>query len=540
MNLEVTMVQRNLDQRRGWLARISGRSVRAATTIAGVCVAGSMPLFASDWYVDAVNGNDANAGTTPATAWRTITHAHATAPIGGVETIHIAPGTYDTALGEVFPIVVHGVQSTRQFIGDAGSASTIVDVGGGNSAFRFLSDGQWIAPSSLLQGLTVKNGQTGVGLGLVSRAFTMTVRDLDISACTSGLAITAGSSNYALNVTVEHVRVHDCNDGISMSNSWPTVASVTVLESRSDHNATTGISIGRSTNATLRRVRADHNGAQGVVTDDGGFANITCTFEDSAFTQNGTQGLDFTRGLPWFGTIATVARCTVAGNLGIGVSAGGSYNSASLVACVLYGNADDVLPNASTTAAYCDIGDGDFAGSNGNFAADPLFYAPASDDYRLKWASPCIDTGDPTTPAGTLDLAGYARPIDGNLDTVELADIGALEFAPLQIVSTGKLGTTLKFELWGPQGNATTVYFTRKPLVAPQATPFGELELNSTLMTPYKFTTVGSGPPKTISRPIPLNPALLGKTYSFQALTTSAAAPQGKAYTNAVQITFVQ
>ena len=31
--------------------------------------------FASDWYVDAVNGSNANDGTSPATAWRTISYA---------------------------------------------------------------------------------------------------------------------------------------------------------------------------------------------------------------------------------------------------------------------------------------------------------------------------------------------------------------------------------------------------------------------------------------------------------------------------------
>ena len=40
------------------------------------------------------------------------------------------------------------------------------------------------------------------------------------------------------------------------------------------------------------------------------------------------------------------------------------------------------------------------------------------------------------------------------------------------------------------------------------------------------------GPPFVLRRTMPSNPALVGTTFSFQALTDSAVAPQGAAYTN--------
>ncbi|MCC7169538.1 MAG: hypothetical protein IT459_03740, partial [Planctomycetes bacterium] len=215
----------------------------------------------------------------------------------------------------------------------------------------------------------------------------------------------------------------------------------------------------------------------------------------------------------------------------------------SLADSIVVGNLDDVYENPAKPAfdvvRYCDIGDGDFAGTNGNFAADPLFVDPSNLDYRLRWASPCIETGDPAGVAGDLDLAGNARPIDGDLDAQERFDLGAFEFAPLFLKSTGELGSPLALELWGPQANATTVYFARKPLVAPQLTPFGELDLDAAFMNVFRVTTVGSGPPKTIKRTIPNDPAFAGLVFSFQALTDCAAAPQGKAYTNAVELTLV-
>ena len=44
---------------------------------------------------------------------------------------------------------------------------------------------------------------------------------------------------------------------------------------------------------------------------------------------------------------------------------------------------------------YSLIGDGQFAGSNGNITGDPLFVDAANGDYHLQTASPGIDTGDP-------------------------------------------------------------------------------------------------------------------------------------------------
>ena len=64
----------------------------------------SSPAIANDWYVDAVNGNDGNGGTSPTDAWRTVTHALGEIPSTGPDTIHLLPGLYEPALGEVFPL----------------------------------------------------------------------------------------------------------------------------------------------------------------------------------------------------------------------------------------------------------------------------------------------------------------------------------------------------------------------------------------------------------------------------------------------------
>src|SRR5262249_22238550 len=113
------------------------------------------------------------------------------------------------------------------------------------------------------------------------------------------------------------------------------------------------------------------------------------------------------------------------------------------------------------------------------------------------------------------------------------------EFRPLEHVGTGKLGATFELDSWGPQGNASIVYWTRSGPVAPIATPFGEFDLDVTLARVFSTTVAGASTPTQIIRHVPNNPLLAGQTYAFQSLVDSPASPIGKAYTNAVAVTFV-
>lgn len=81
-----------------------------------------LSLPTTDFYVDATNGNDANSGSGPGCALKTITAA-LTASAGTAfdnATIHLAAGTYSS--GETFPLVVnHG----RSLVGAGAGATTI-------------------------------------------------------------------------------------------------------------------------------------------------------------------------------------------------------------------------------------------------------------------------------------------------------------------------------------------------------------------------------------------------------------------------------
>jgi hypothetical protein len=530
-----------------------------------ICAALAASSLAGDWYVDAIHGDDANSGASPSRAWRTITHALAATPAppaGETQIVHVAAGTYDASIGEVFPLVL---RDAFRIVGDDGRDATFVDAGGTGTVFQGWHDKyqpHYTGPLTLIQGITVQNAARGIDLQSAFGATYLTVRDVRIAAMSD---VGLRSSSFCqiacglVEATLERVEILACDVGVDFRDEIVSTIydpPMSMTECVVGQCATAGIreyDRGGGAILTVARTKFDANAGDGAVVhqDDSlmGGNTTRASFVDCSFTRNGAKGLRVTLpGAPYHPSTVAVdlARCTVADNAGVGIEAWQPDATpvsmqVSLDSTIVHGNVDDVHENAInpsfTMVAFCDVGDGDFAGSNGNFSADPMFVDAASGDYRLKWSSPCAESGDPASIAGAKDLAGNARPIDGDLDTLEKFDVGAYEFAPLFLASTGELGSTLKLELWGPQGNATTVYFARAALVAPQTTPFGELDLDPSKMSVFRATFVGSGPPKTIVRPIPNDLALVGLTFSFQALTDCAAAPQAKAYTNGVQLT---
>jgi hypothetical protein len=116
-----------------------------------ILVVALSPLAAaSDWYVDANAGNNANSGTAPSQAWRTISFAVSQVPTSGIQRIFVAAGTYDSALGESWPVMM---RDKLQIIG-VGPASTTL-VGGNPGLIRFVADSMpRSAPARASRGFT--------------------------------------------------------------------------------------------------------------------------------------------------------------------------------------------------------------------------------------------------------------------------------------------------------------------------------------------------------------------------------------------------
>jgi hypothetical protein len=329
------------------------------------------------------------------------------------------------------------------------------------------------------------------------------------------------------------------------------------------HNAQQGILLqdDEALGATLTGTRLNvvGNGFDGIrieQTHDGFYSGgvTSTTLSDSIVAQNGVDGIKVTYNGTWqypagnSYITTSIQRCTIADNVGTGFDThiqvmDPTHASATLTGTILYGNGTDVMDHPTQPAianpSFNDVGQGNFAGTNGNISVDPKFIEPQTGDYRLAFTSPCVDAGDPSLPRGTFDVVGHARPIDGNLDTIEIADIGAFEFQPLELYSSGQIGTRLRLAFWGQAGQTATIFFSRLAPVAPMSTPFGELDLDpastGTLFGPVPVDPIT---PTVHARRIPSDVSLIGRTFSFQALTGSTLAPQSAAYTNVVSLTF--
>jgi len=107
-----------------------------------------------------------------------------------------------------------------------------------------------------------------------------------------------------------------------------------------------------------------------------------------------------------------------------------SYGSLTAVNCIMWGNTagwggDEIFgADAAITVSYSCIAGG-YPGT-GNINMNPLFRAPASEDYHLLAGSPCINAGDNSAvpPVIKTDLDGRPRVIGGRID------MGAYEMPP--------------------------------------------------------------------------------------------------------------
>lgn len=100
--------------------------------------------------VDATAGSDT--GDCLASACKTITYANLRAAPGSPgDTILVAPGTYDAALGEAFPI---GIRSGVQLRASGTAAQTVVDGGGQKRLIHSFGAGE----STLIEGFTLTRG----------------------------------------------------------------------------------------------------------------------------------------------------------------------------------------------------------------------------------------------------------------------------------------------------------------------------------------------------------------------------------------------
>ncbi|MEO6487393.1 MAG: DUF1565 domain-containing protein, partial [Thermoanaerobaculia bacterium] len=113
-------------------ARATFSATNTFSSASSTAMATTSAAFDPNPWVDAVSGNDTNNGTSGAPL-RTIKKALTAVGFGG--TIRVRPGTYNTTLGETFPITIPSGITLRS---TAGAATTIIDASGASPRTRVL------------------------------------------------------------------------------------------------------------------------------------------------------------------------------------------------------------------------------------------------------------------------------------------------------------------------------------------------------------------------------------------------------------------
>jgi uncharacterized protein DUF1565 len=146
------------------------KSFKIGTTALTPLIEAGFPNTITQWYVDAVNGSDANPGTAAA-PFKRITMGLSVA--ANEDTVVVAPGTYDAANGEVFPLVVpYGVT----LVGDEatkGAQTTIVSGSTGQSIDAAVS----LRNNATIAGFTITATGLGCATGVDVLGESVTVRN---------------------------------------------------------------------------------------------------------------------------------------------------------------------------------------------------------------------------------------------------------------------------------------------------------------------------------------------------------------------------
>ena len=306
------------------------------------------------------------------------------------EFVMIADGTYSGAGNKD---LIFGGKAITVRSASRNPALCIIDCEGYGRGFYFNTNE---GPNSIVEGLTIANGNSSGG-GICCDEASPTITSCTISGATDG--------------------------GIYCEDSSPTI-----------------------TNCTICGNTEVHDGG-GICCDGGSPRILNCTISGNSGGDGG--------GFHCKDSSPTITNCTITGNSVRYSGGGGVYCTRDaapvLTNCILWNDTPQEIyvDSGSPLVTYCNV-QGGWSG-DGNVDADALFAFP--DDFRLMAGSPCIDAGTDYPPGGlpTSDPDGHARSLDGDGDSVAIADMGAYEFtfsAPSVALSPSG------FKLSAPEGGA--------------------------------------------------------------------------------------
>ena len=233
---------------------------------------------------------------------------------------------------------------------------------------------------------------------------------------------------------------------------------------------------------------------------------------------SGNESLGSYGGAIWINTsTVTIENCTIVNNrsyftsLGAGIAVEGLSPDVLVKNTIVWGNsADRDLGESSQiwdgmeffdlhVEHSCVQGLGPIYDGNGNIGTDPLLVdsvgedgvaGTGDDDVTLSRASPCVDAADPMSNIRGTDLVGGPRLIDGNLDGLMVADMGATEYSSIrlhaEVVGADTEQVTIAIDADVPLWGYLVVGLDEGDLLVP---PFGSVFVEMT--QPFSRIEVG-------------------------------------------------
>ena len=378
------------------------------TTEATISDFSNCPQPRSDYYVDANRGSNTTGDGTQTKPWKTITFA-LNQNLGTVSTLHVAAGTYDTALGEIFPIIMKNGVS---LVG-AGIDASILDAKNTN---RVLNGIGIVDASTRIEGFTIRGGgNVTIGAGIfISAGSSLTIINNKVSG---NSAIDNGGGMYVINsspaiinntINGNNPGVADDGGGIYVLNASPLIKGNQII-GNTGYGSGLHISGASSSPRIINNVIALSVEA-GIECD----ASARPKIINNTLYDNTLDGILISSAQP-----DSILNNIIAFNSNYGIRETNATSDPGKVWYNLfYANGSGLYRNEGTEDFY--IVSSLNAGvpeTKNNLYGDPLFMDRFNNDYHERVGSPAIDAGDPASPfnlepspnGGRINLGAYGN-----------------------------------------------------------------------------------------------------------------------------------
>ena len=376
-------------------------------------------VSATDYYVNAVSGNNTTGDGTYGNPWQTITYALGMVS-GEGHTLNVAAGTYDATLGESFPIQIKDGIS----LSGAGIDISIIH---GISTASVIKCVAILNQSTQLSGFTI----TGGG-GTLSGSYYYG----------GGIYISAGSVLILANNRITSNVLYNAwgaGAGIYITNAAPRILN-NIIDLNSSGTFGDGCALYIASGTPLikgNRITGNYNsteddmgsivvyGAARIINnliannpETGIYCGANAQIINNTISDNGRHGIYVTSGAH----PDSVYNNIISLNTGYGIYESGTNSDPGKVWYnLLYSNGSGIYFDEGTTDYYSSGQlNTNVPECKNNIHPDPLFTDKSNGDYHLRAGSPAIDAGDPAYDfsnepdpnGGRINMGAYGNTSD--------------------------------------------------------------------------------------------------------------------------------